>query len=86
MESGLDEGVVAKVAVRQVHAIDFCGLTLAQPLGGIQAPDAFEEPLPAQHLVTARNAPVEVVSDIEESRIAVGDARIQGEETYIDPL
>ena len=86
MESSLDESVVAKVAVRQVHAIDFCGLTFAQPLGRIHAPDALEKPLTTQHLMTTCNAPVKVVSDVEESRIAVGDARIQGEETYIDPL
>ncbi len=48
-----------------------------QRLVGIQAPDALEQALAAQHLVAAGDAAGEVVGDVEEGAVAVGDARIQ---------
>ena len=37
-----------------------------EPLVRVEAPDAFEQALAAQHLVAAGDAAVEVVGDVEE--------------------
>src|SRR5262249_51927747 len=50
----------------------------------VQAPDAFEQALPAQHLVTPRDAAAEIIGDVEECGIAVGDLRGQCHQVAVD--
>src|SRR5450755_1074778 len=50
IETSGDEGVVAEVGVDAQHPIDLLGLAGAQALLRVEAPDAFEQALAAQHL------------------------------------
>ena len=68
---------------RQTRSIS-SRLARAQPFVRIEAPDAFEQALPAQHLVAAGDAAVEVVGDVEEGAVAVGDAAVEREQLAID--
>ena len=58
-------------------AVDLFHLTRTEPLRRVEAPDSLHQALPPQDLVTAGDAAVKIVGDIEERAIAVGDARIQ---------
>ena len=75
-----DEGVVGQVGVLAADAVDLLALPRAQPLVRIEAPDAFEQALAAQHLVAAGDAAAEVVGDVEEGAVAVGDAAVEREQ------
>ena len=59
------------------NAIDLAGLPGAQALVGVEAPGALEQALAAQHLVAAGDAAVERMGDVEERRVAVGNAGIE---------
>ena len=43
----------------------------------IEAPDAFEQALPAQDFVAAGNDAVKIVGDVEDGGIAVGHLRVE---------
>src|SRR5882757_6982473 len=58
-------------------AVDFSQLPGAQGLRRIEAPDALHQSLPPQNFVTAGDAAVKIVGDVEEGAVAVGDARIE---------
>src|SRR3979411_108348 len=58
-------------------AVDLAQLAGAETLMGIEAPDSLHQPLPPQDLVTTRDAAVEIIGDIEERAVAVGDAGIE---------
>lgn len=57
----VSDSLVEHPRIRPHHAGDFIGLPERQRLARIQAPDAIEEPLAAQHLVNAGNAACEPV-------------------------
>src|SRR6478672_2675110 len=79
-----DEGVVGEVGVLAADPVDRFALPRAQALARVEAPRAFEQTLPTQHLVAAGNAAVKVVRDVEEGTVAVGDAAVEGEQLAID--
>src|SRR4051812_7793333 len=58
-------------------AVDLQHLARTEPFGRIEAPDALQQPLPAQHFVAAGDAAVKIVGDIEEGAVAVGDAGVE---------
>ena len=65
-------------------AIDLLALPRAQSLVRVEAPDAFEQALAAQHLVAAGDAAAKVVGDVEEGAVAVGDAAVEREQVALD--
>src|SRR3982751_4922308 len=79
-----DEGVVSKVGMLSADAVDRFALAGAHALARIEAPGAFEKALAAQHFVAAGDAAMEVVGDVEEGAIAVGDAAVEREQLAID--
>src|ERR1700755_2837255 len=46
----------------------------------IEAPDALHQALSPQHLVTAANAAVEIIGDVKERTVAIGDASVEREQ------
>src|ERR1700724_1414373 len=58
-------------------AVDLLDLPGAQAFGRIEAPDSLHQPLPPQHFVAAGDAAVEIVGDVEERAVAIGDAGIE---------
>src|SRR5437016_5733447 len=67
-----------------VHAVDLLALSGRELLVGVKAPRPFEQPLPAQHFMAAGNAAGEIMGDVEEGAVAVGDARIECEQIGVD--
>src|SRR5262245_52831245 len=67
-----DEGVVVQVRVGTVDAVDLLRLAGAEPLVGVQAPGALQQPLPAQDLVDPGDAAGEAVRGVEDGRVGVG--------------
>src|SRR5712664_2946320 len=61
-------------------AVDLLHLAGAEALGRIEAPDSFQQPLPPQNFVTAGDAAVKIVGDVEKRAVAVGDAGIESEQ------
>src|SRR5450631_587154 len=61
-------------------AVDLLDLAGAEPLGRIETPDALEQSLPPQNFVTAGDAAVKIVGDVEECAVAVGNAGIECQE------
>ena len=43
----------------------------------VEAPDALEQTLPAQHFVAARDAAAELVRNVEERRVAIGHPAVE---------
>ena len=71
------EGVIVEVRIGGADAVDLLLLSGAERLARIEAPDAFEQPLPAQDLVAAGDHAVEIVGGVEDRRVAVGGLRVQ---------
>ena len=67
--------------MQAVHAVDLVPLALAEALGRVQAPDAFEQALAAQHLVAAGDAAMEIVGDVEEGRVAIRHPRVERQQS-----
>src|SRR5713226_10612202 len=61
-------------------AVDFLHLAGAEALGGIETPDTLEQSLPPQNLMTAGDAAVKIVGDVEERAVAVGNAGVERQE------
>src|SRR3954469_21412739 len=57
--------------------VDFLQLAGTETFRGIEAPDALHQSLPPQDFVTAGDAAVKIIGDVEEGAVAVGDARIE---------
>ena len=74
------ERVVGQVGIGTAGAVEFVGLTGAERLLGVEAPDALQKALPSQHLVNAGNHSRIVVGRVENCRIAVGDFDAQLQE------
>ena len=81
-----DEGVVVQLGTGGVHPVDLLGLAGAQPFVRIDAPDAVEQALAAQHLVAAGDAAPEIVGGVEEGGVAVGDLAGEGEDAGVDRI
>src|SRR5882757_10563101 len=52
----------------------------AETFGRIETPDSLKQSLPPQNFVTAGDAAVKIVGDVEECAVAVGDAGIECQE------
>src|SRR5437879_1549574 len=59
------------------YPVDLLHLAGAQPFGRIEAPDALHQALPPQDFVTAGDAAVKIVGDVEEGAVAIGDAGVE---------
>ena len=68
-----DEGIVVQVRVGGIDAVNLLALARAEAFPRVEAPDAFKQSLPPQHLVQAGDAAGEAVGRVEEGRVAVGD-------------
>ncbi len=75
-----DEIVVGQIRMLVADAVDLLDLAGAEALGGIEAPDTLEQSLPPQNFMTAGDAAVKIVGDVEERAVAVGDAGIERQE------
>ena len=69
----LDELVVVQVRVRGEDAVDLCLLSGRQVFGRVEAPAPRHQPLPAEDLVDAGDAASELVRDVEQRRVGVGE-------------
>src|SRR5439155_21050322 len=77
-----DERIVGQMGIVVDYARQLAGLPFAQPLPRIEAPDALQQPLPAQDLVATGDAAVEVVRDIEQRAVAIRDLRIERQKLW----
>src|SRR6266498_765167 len=78
------EIVVGEIGVLAVNAVDLLALAGAQALLRIEAPDALQQALAAQHFVTAGDAAAELVGDVEERRVAIGDPAVEPQQLAVD--
>src|SRR2546430_13754467 len=58
-------------------AVDLGHLPGAETLGRIEAPQPLHQSLPPQDFMTTGDAAVEIVGDIEERAVAIGDAGVE---------
>jgi hypothetical protein len=72
--------VIGQVWVSLADSGDFFGLSWAQGLVRVEAPDAFEQALTAQDFVATGNATGKVMGHIEQGAVAIGDLRIEGQQ------
>ena len=68
-----DEGVIVKMGVCGVDAIDLFALAGTKSLLGIQAPNSLEQSLTAQHFVEPSNAAGVAVGRIKKGGVCVRD-------------
>ena len=66
-----NEIVVVQVRIRGIHPFDLFELSSAQGFLRVQAPDSFQQALPPQHLMNARDTSGKLVISIKESRVAI---------------
>ena len=71
-----DEVVVVEMRIPGINPGDFLELPGAERFIGIQAPDAFQQPLSPQHFVDAGNASAKSIGRVKKRRIAIGDLAI----------
>src|SRR5262249_56466789 len=74
------EGIVVEVRVGRADAIDLLALPGSQRLARVEAPDAFEQSLPAQDFVAARDHAMKAVGRVEDRGVAVGHLRVERQE------
>src|SRR5260370_34281740 len=77
LEVGRDKGIVVQLGIDGIESIDAGALSGTERLVRIEAFDRGHQPLPPQDLVAARDATGEIVIDVEDHAVAVGDERIQ---------
>ena len=58
-------------------AVDLLHLAGAEAFMRIEAPQPLHQPLPPQDFMAAGDAAVEIIGDVEERAVAVGDAGIE---------
>ena len=68
-----DEIVIVQMRVCIVNPVDLLSLPWTKGLIGIQAPDAFQQPLASQDFMQAGDAACKVMRRVVESRVAIGD-------------
>src|SRR5947207_14835668 len=62
------------------YAVDLLHLAGAEPFGRIEAPQPLHQSLPPQDFMATGDAAVEIVGDIEERAVAIGDAGVERQE------
>src|SRR5690606_29954793 len=67
-----------QIGMQLAHAGEFFCLSRRKTFFRIEAPDTFEQPLATQDLVAAGDAAMEIIRNVEERAVAVGDAGIKG--------
>src|SRR5438045_2028917 len=65
--------VVVEMRIVSVHALDFIALARTESFIWIQAPDTFEQALPAEYFMQSRNTATVRIRGIEERGVGVGD-------------
>jgi len=70
---GRDELVIAQMRIGATNPVNFLALAGAERFLRVEAPDAFQQALLAQHFVEAGDAPGIVVRNIEQRGVGVGD-------------
>ena len=81
-----DELVVVQLGVRGMHAVDLLRLAGTQPFLGVEAPGPFKQALATKDFMAAGDAAPEVVGNVEEGGIAVGDLAGEGENIAVDGI
>ena len=71
------ELIVGEMRIGRTHAVDRFPLTWAQAFVRIKAPDAGQQPLPAQNFMTAGDDAMKVVGGVEHGGVGVGDLGIE---------
>jgi hypothetical protein len=74
---GGDEVVITEIGVLFADTVDLLHLAGTQAFLGIEAPDTLQKSLAPQHFVAAGDAAMEIVGNIEERAVAVGDAGVE---------
>ena len=67
-----DEGIVVKVRIGAIHAVNILKLSGAEGFVFIEAPDSLHQSLPTQHLMQTGDAATESVGGVKEGGIAIG--------------
>src|ERR1700687_4862582 len=78
------EIVVGEVGVLAIDPVDLLHLARAQAFLRIEAPDARQQALAAQHFVAAGDAAAEFIGDVEERGVAIGDAAVELKQLAVD--
>ena len=73
---GVDEFVIAQPRIGLGDPGEFFGLPRRKDLGGIEAMDGGEKALPAEDLVNAGKAALEVIGGVEEGCIGIGQGGV----------
>lgn len=68
-----DEFVVIQFGISAIDAVNLFFLAGTESLTRIEAPNAFEQALAAQHFVQTGDTSREIVGCVEEGRVAIGD-------------
>ena len=68
--------VICQVRISLADSGEFFGLSRAEGLMRVEAPDAFEQALAAQDFMAPSNAPGKFMGYIEQGAVAIGDLRI----------
>src|SRR6185437_12880029 len=71
--------IIREISVFAANPVDLVTLPGTEPFIRVQAPDAFQQSLAAKNLVTACDTATKSIGDIEKSRVAVRDPRIERE-------
>src|SRR6266851_2530192 len=77
LEVGRDKGIVIQLGIGGVEPVDPRALSRAQRLMRIEAFDRGHQPLAPQDLVAARDAAGEIMVDVEDHAVAIGDEGIE---------
>ena len=75
-----DEFIVVQVRIRAMDAVNLLGLARRERLVWIEAPSVFQQALPTEHFVDARDAAGEAIRGVEEGGVAVGHLRRKREQ------
>ena len=73
LEVSADEFIIIQMRIGVVDAIDFCRLPRAKRLVGIKTPGSLQQALSAQDFVQTSDTSCELVSRVEERRVAVSN-------------
>ena len=78
------KSVVVEMRIGRVDAVDFLLLSRSERFSRVEAPDAFQQPLPVKNLMAPGDDAMKVVGHIEDRRIAVGHLRVKLEQIAAD--
>ena len=75
-----DELVIVQMRIDSIHPINLCELSWAERFVLVEAAEAIEQTLAAQHFIQPGDAATEAVRSIEEGGIAIGDFDAEAEQ------